>query len=152
MAAANLNMVIRIRRLRLMEWLCASILFAMGLHLLAFPSTFYRPSMTAMGSILSYNAWVMILLVSGVSRMVALWINGRWPEGTPQIRLLGAFFGTAIFGVMAGAFASASAESQITINPSPSLAVTVYLVLMCGEIVSCGFAISDFIHARRAMK
>ncbi len=151
MAAANMIVRVRIRRLRLMEWLCASILFAMGVHLLAFPSTFYRPTMAAI-SFMSYNAWVAIFLVSGLSRMVALWINGHWPEGTPQIRLIGALFGTAIFGMLAGAFATVSAESQLTINPSPSLAVTVYLVLMVGEIVSCGFAISDFIHARRALK
>jgi len=149
---AEARMIIRIRRLRLMEWLCASILFAMGVHLLAFPSTFYRPTMAALASILSYNAWVALFTLSGLARMVALWINGHWPEGTPQIRLVGAFLGTAIFGMMAGAFATVSSESQTTINPSPSLAVTVYLVLMGGEIVSCGFAISDFIHARRAMK
>ena len=59
----------RIRRLRLIEWLCASVILATGLHLLAFPATFDRPSMIGISSIASYGAWTMLLLCVGASRV-----------------------------------------------------------------------------------
>jgi hypothetical protein len=127
-----------------MEWLCAGIILATGLHLLAFPATFYRPSMAGLSSALSYQAWTGLLIAVGVARIAALWVNGHWSAGTPQIRLVGAVMGSAIFGTFAGAFLS------VSVGSAPSTAVTVYALLMLGDIVSSAFATADMIHARRA--
>ncbi len=85
-------------------------------------------------------------MIVGIARMAALWVNGHWPEGTPQIRLVGAVIGSAIFGTFAGAFASVAGV------PAPSTAITVYGLLMAADIVSTAFAMLDIIHARRALR
>lgn len=140
-------MMSRIRRLRLSEWLCSGILLLMGIHLLVFPATFYRPATSGLGHITSYGAWTTLLIVSGAGRMIALWINGHWPQGTPQIRGIGAMIGAAVFGVMVGGFYSATVN-----DAAPTMAVGVFFLLMVSDIVSSGFAASDFIRARRALK
>jgi hypothetical protein len=139
-------MMVYVRRLRMMEWLCSALVLATGLHLLAFPASFYRPSMSGLASMFSYQAWTFSLISIGMARCIALLVNGRWPEGTPQIRGLGAVFGTAVFGLLAGGFA------QATEGLAPSPAVTVYIVLMIADIISSAFAMSDFLYARRARK
>lgn len=135
----------RIRRLRLMEWLCASIILALGLHLLVFPAVFERSYMAGVAAIASYQFWTALLLVVGSARIVALLVNGHWAGGTPQIRLIGNVLGTLIFGMFAGAY------FEVTAGPAPSVAIPIFVLLMVADVVSAGFAAADVIHARRAL-
>lgn len=136
----------KVRRLRLMEWLCSAIILAIGLHLLAYPATFYRPTMIGLHDIASYNVWTSACVAVGLARMVALAVNGHWPAGTPSIRVVGALAGIGIFGLLAGAFLKATAGT------APSLAVTAYALLMVADVVSVMFATADIFHANRARR
>lgn len=134
----------RVRRLRLSEWLTSVLLIELGLHFLFYPASFGYGALASMGEVAPLEVWTLGLCAIGALRILALWINGHWPAGTPQIRLLGAAVGACTYSVLAVALYRA------TMGPAPSLGVVTFATIAVWDLLAVYFATMDMVHARRA--
>lgn len=128
-----------IRNDRVLEWTTSLILFLFGLSLampgdtmsLASYQPFHQLGFTDV-------SLAVILMAVGLSRMVALYINGSWRQ-TPKIRMVGAVLGAAIFVAIGGSFM----VPALIYKAIPTTAATTYLVLCVADIYSANRAGQD---------
>jgi len=112
------------------------ILVALGLYLILNPGLFDDASMGAWSGLKTVAAqptWGLILLVMGLARIVALYINGRHRR-TPVVRLVASFF-------------SAFVITQISLgmwnSGVPSTDLVVYPILVLADVYSAFRASAD---------
>lgn len=74
----------------------------------------------------------------GASRLVALFINGRWPS-TPHIRMAGAIFGALSWGQVAWLLYESAAMNNTQIPTGPA----VYALLAAFEVFAINRAAFD---------
>lgn len=81
---------------RISEWFNGAILSSWGLYLLLHPDLFDSPAMTVMTQGMSSmvpfdvnpeSVWGLVAFSAGMTRLVALFINGAWSR-TPALRLV----------------------------------------------------------------
>lgn len=132
---------------RKLEWMMAGFMTAWGLYVLLHPGLFTDPSTARLFSgmaaisarITEYPAlaWGGVSFLLGVSRAIALFVNGAWTR-TPLIRLI-------------ASFASIFVVTQIIIGlwqsgvPNPGLVVYPWFVI--ADLLSAYRAAVDVVHA-----
>lgn len=110
------------------EWLSSIVMLGWGIILAQPGDAMAGPQFGAFHRFgLTQANWSFIFGFAGVLRMIALWINGRWPR-TPYIRMFFATFG-AISWVHVAALL-ASADGPLTTGP------VVYSVLALYEFIA----------------
>lgn len=121
------------------EWFSSLVMIAwaatMGLpgDLLSQPGfvAFHRFGMTE-------SAWSLLFAFVGTARLVALYINGRWPR-SPHIRMVGALFGAVSWVQVSILFYEAAG-----INNTPvTTGCMVYALLAAFELFSINRAAFD---------
>ena len=120
---------------RALEWLCAGFMVTWGLALarssdaMVWPPPGFGnwPGMTA-------TLWASILCGSGLVRIAALYINGRWPR-TPVIRTVCASFGLLAWSHLSWVFAETAGR--------PAAGIGVYGILALAELYSIYRAAHD---------
>jgi ABC-type glycerol-3-phosphate transport system permease component len=128
-----------IRNDRVLEWTTSLILFLFGTSLLMPGDTLSLPSYQPFQQMgLSDISLAVILIAVGLSRMVALYINGSWRQ-TPKIRMVGAVLGATIFVAIGGSFI----VPALLYKAIPTTAATTYLVLCVADIYSANRAGQD---------
>ncbi len=83
-------------RERAPEWIMSLILAGWGIQLLLPGDMFSRPFFHAMAAVAGQHSWGLAMLLIGISRLVALYINGSRHE-TPTVRQIGCFFGMTMW-------------------------------------------------------
>lgn len=104
---------------RASEWVLASILASWGLMLLRSEATFATsPSYIGLERIASENTWGWFCLAIGVSRLVALAINGHWVPSTYHLRSITSFVSCFFwFQISLGIMASHLASTGLAVYP-----------------------------------
>lgn len=134
---------------RKLEWLMSGFMVAWGLYVLGHPALFTDPNSAAMFSGLAAIsdrwtdnpalAWGATCFLVGVSRAVALSINGVWTR-TPVIRLLASF--VSMFVV-----------TQIVLgfwfSGVPNTGIVVYPWFIVADLLSAYRAAIDVVHAEK---
>ena len=88
---------------RSVEWLCAWLMLAWAVTLAMPGDTFSYPSLSGFRHHgLTESSWTLFFVVLGAGRMVALYINGRWPKSAivRQVCAFAGFFSWAQIAVM----------------------------------------------------
>lgn len=129
------------QRMRLLEWSNSLLIFLLGLVMWLAPMSFQRPGLAPFSDHAIF--WTVSCLVIGAARLIALWINGHWQNGTPLIRLAGATLGTGIFAAFTMTFLAVSTWESI------ALGVLVFGVPLLTELVNAGFTAKDVVHTRK---
>lgn len=131
-------------RTRGLEWACSWIVLFWGISLLAPGDTFARGIYAQFLLIAPEAVWGVVSSMYATLRLGALAVNGRMPQGTPILRLLGAAVGAGFFALLTMLFWN---EAGIQ-----STGVPVYAVLCVSEFRSTIRAAADVVHAYRAQR
>lgn len=85
---------------RSIEWFSAAVMLGWGV-ILAHGNLLDEPGFIAFKERLDSDGfWIAVFCIVGAGRLMALYINGRWPR-TPIIRMIGSSVGTAMWAVVA---------------------------------------------------
>jgi hypothetical protein len=84
-------------RYRTVEWQHSICMFLIGIILLLPIETMQVAAFTEMVKLMTEPMWGFLFLFTGMMRMIALFINGQAPKGSPAARLLGSIIGVALF-------------------------------------------------------
>lgn len=121
---------------RALEWLFAVFLVGWAAMLFASPSMFdgpVSPQFVALKATFSQTVWAFGCAFMGLTRLVALWINGR-SAGTPYIRMTMAFLSCFFwYQISLGLFVSGV----------PTTAWAIYPVILAFEMYNVFRAASD---------
>lgn len=124
---------------RLLEWCCCCIMIGIALCLYLSPRTLEAGSFRFMAQAgFTPTGTLQLMLICGLARMAALWLNGNWQPYGAWCRATGSVVGAVIWFQMAVALLLLS---QIT--GTLSLGTPTYFVLTVGEILSCYRAAID---------
>jgi hypothetical protein len=126
-------------RERAIEWLSSAALLGWGITLALPGETLMQNhyvAFRAMGWSEAILAWVFCLV--GAARLVALYINGRWPK-SPIVRIVGAIFGALIWGQVAYYLAAGT----WMLTGLPNTGVATYAILAAADIFSITRAAFD---------
>lgn len=83
---------------RAIEWMTALAALWWGINLAMSGDMLSAPRFAAF-HFLDEATWSALFLSLGMIRLVALWVNGRWPT-TPYIRIVCAFASMILFGMV----------------------------------------------------
>ena len=124
---------------RTVEWLSSLLMGAWCITLALPGETLSQPVYTAFHRFgMTEAAWAIVFGVVCIARLVALYINGRWPR-SPKIRIIGASFGALSWGQVSALLYQASAA-----NGTPlSTGCLVYALLAVFEVYSAYRAAFD---------
>lgn len=92
---------------RTIEWQHAIMMILLGIGLLFPMQSMTSAAFAPMVAIMPELIWGVVFLITGVLRVIALYVNGSAPRGSPIARLFGAFVGVSIFSFMTVAFFNA---------------------------------------------
>lgn len=128
---------------RFAEWMNSGILACWGAYLILHPGLFADPRVAAQWAGLNaagaQQTWGLVALIVGLSRLGALWINGRHKR-TPMVRLLASFFSAFIL-------------TQIVLglwnSGVPNTGIIVYSFLVLADIYSAFRASADMTFVAR---
>jgi hypothetical protein len=84
-----------------LEWFSAVIMLGWGLTLVLPGDTLSGPQYAAFGRFgITEDMWALAFGAVGLARLVALYINGRWPR-SPYVRMVGSLFGAVSWAQVA---------------------------------------------------
>lgn len=138
MNAIRLNIVEQGRGI---EWATSAVLIMFSLILMLPGNTLASPAFKAFVSLgLTEITIAVPLMLVGVARMVALYLNGHWRR-SPILRMVGAILGASIFGMLTVAFAAPTVELLIAgryVTPvsGPSTGAGTYFVLVACDLLA----------------
>lgn len=121
------------------EWFSGCVMVAWGITF-AMPGDLFQTqaSFKAFAQYASEDVFAVVFGGVGAARMVALFINGRWPR-SPIVRIFGAAFGAIIWGRVAVLFYESAAMNGALIGTGPA----VYALLAVFEIFAINRAAFD---------
>jgi hypothetical protein len=124
---------------RTVEWFSSLVMIAWGATLSLPGDLLNQPGFIAFNRFgMTETFWAFAFGFIGAGRLIALYINGRWPR-SPHIRMFGALFGTLSWGQVSWLLYQASA-----INGTPiTTGCAVYALLAAFEIFSMNRAAFD---------
>lgn len=126
-------------RQRLFEWTASIALIGMAVILIGWPRAINGSKFQFMLDVVGSFTLMMVYLVVGCFRVIALYLNGNWPVWGAVVRSAGAICGALVWMQMALSLIIAQkAEAGL---PPPS--VPVYLALVGAELYSAYRAASD---------
>lgn len=119
---------------RLPEWYNSCVLILFGFQLLANPEIINSPSYSGF-VLMRFNNVVLgsLLILVGLVRGIALYINGRW-NPTPIIRAIGAAIGAQLF---------MSITVSFILSP-PNTGWPTYLIFVISEFVAITIAVAEY--------
>lgn len=124
---------------RLFEWMAAFMMIGISVVLMSSPNSIAFGTFKYIVDIgVSQGAIAVILLVFGLLRFVALYVNGYWQPIGPRLRAGCALVAAIFWSQMLAALLLHSSDTQAL-----SMAVPIYLFLTTGEIISCYRAAID---------
>lgn len=114
------------------EWFSSIVMLGWGIVLALPGQTLAAPQFSAFRRFgLTEASWAFIFCFAGITRMIALYINGRWPR-TPAIRMFFATFGAISWVHVAALLLRASYDNGVPLSPGP----VVYSVLALYELIA----------------
>lgn len=124
---------------RTVEWFSSLVMVSWGMTLSLPGDLLSQPGFIAFNRFgLTEAFWSVAFTLVGVSRLVALYINGRWPR-SPHIRMVGGLFGALSWGQVSFLLYQAS-----SINNTPiTTGCAVYALLAAFELFSINRAAFD---------
>lgn len=125
------------------EWLCAMVIFGLGVLWLNFPESFDRADMASFTDIMSPQMWITTCLGVGTIRVMSIALNGENPRIGGVLRVLGALAGCALFG----AFLGRALASSTTV--SASLGIVIYSAFIWTDIRNVMAASADIFNSWR---
>ena len=84
-------------RFRKAEWLLAGLTTNLGVVYTVNPHLFERPYFRSMVGMMPQGCWALLCLLVGLTRLAFLLINGSLPNGSPQVRCLGAVLSCGVW-------------------------------------------------------
>jgi len=115
-----------------LEWFSALVMVAWGFTLALPGDTLAGPSFAAFHRYdLTETFWAWLFGAIGAARLVALYINGRWPT-TPFIRMVGSLFGAISWGQVSWLIAEGTYYS----SGVASTGTAIYGLLALAEVFS----------------
>lgn len=124
---------------RAIEWLCAGITLWWAIALALPGDILSGPAFVAFNRVgWPQSTWMLLFAFSGGVRVIALWVNGRWPK-TPIIRMFASIFGAFVWTQLAWLFYQSS-----LMNHGPfQTGMGVYGLLAAAEVFSTFRAAHD---------
>lgn len=124
---------------RTSEWYSSMVMIAWGATLALPGDLLSQPGFVAFRRFgMTESTWAFVFALVGGSRLVALFINGRWPR-SPHIRMVGALFGALSWGQVSILLYEAAG-----INNTPiTTGCAVYALLAVFELFSINRAAFD---------
>lgn len=124
---------------RTIEWFSSAVMIAWALTMAQPGDLLDQPGFVAFRRFgLTEGFWIFAFGTFGAGRLIALYINGRWPR-SPHIRMAGALFGAVSWGQVSALLYQAS-----IINNTPiSTGCAVYALLAAFELFSINRAAFD---------
>lgn len=124
---------------RTIEWFSSLVMVAWGATLALPGSLLSQPGFIAFNRFgLTESFWTFAFATIGAGRLMALYINGRWPR-SPHVRMGGALFGAVSWGQVSVLLYQAS-----EINNTPvTTGCAVYALLAVFELFSINRAAYD---------
>lgn len=110
-----------------MEWIFASVMTMMGVHLLLWPHSLSLSRFSAVTLFLSLPSLTVVCLLVGMARLFALYTAGQWLPWCARVRSIGGGIAGIVWLQLAYALA---------LNPTPSLGVYMYLGAAVAEGVT----------------
>jgi hypothetical protein len=101
---------------RVFEWYCATNMFFQGVQIFFYPDSVGKSAFKYLA--LPWGVLCSILLLSGVARIVALFVNGRSLHYGPHVRIAGCLLGSFIWTQMTIALFVLSFDTGF---PSPGI-------------------------------
>lgn len=127
-------------RQRLVEWAGSFQLMLLGWILLQPDNSFSSGyGFRAMAEVLSENTWGIVLFAVGVSRLIALIINGSMEAVTPWFRAVGATIGFTCFAIITYSMLVA----KLFLEAPISTGLAMYLVAAACEVAAIYLAFAD---------
>lgn len=134
---------------RKMEWLMAGWMLCWGVYVLLHPGMFSEPAtatlfsgMAAISAPLTIYpalAWGGVAAITGLSRALALFVNGAWTR-TPLVRLIASFVSMfVVTQIVVGLWQSGV----------PNTGLVVYPWLIVADLLSAYRAAVDVVHAEK---
>ena len=124
---------------RSIEWFAACVMLAWGVTFSLPGDLLSQPAFVAFNRYGTTDSfWVFAFTGMGATRLIALYINGRWPR-SPHIRIVGALFGAISWAQIAYLFLEAAQINQTPVGTGPA----VYALLGVFELISIHRAAFD---------
>ncbi|MCG6204212.1 hypothetical protein LPW26_06165 [Rhodopseudomonas sp. HC1] len=124
---------------RTIEWFSSLVMVGWGATLAMPGDTLAQPGFVAFSRFgTTETFWAFAFAFIGAGRLVALYINGRWPR-SPHIRMFGALFGALSWGQVSILLYQSSAINEM---PIPT-GFAVYALLSAFELFSINRAAFD---------
>jgi hypothetical protein len=121
------------------EWFSSLVMIAWGVTLAMPGDLLTQPEFVAFRRFgMTETSWAVLFAFVGAARLVALYINGRWPR-SPHIRMVG-----ALFGAVSWVQVSVLLYEAAGINNTPvTTGCAVYALLAAFELFSINRAAFD---------
>jgi hypothetical protein len=127
---------------RLFEWVAATILLGISLHLVMWPDAVSHGRFSQMAAFVGPEFFGRACLVVGFARLFFLAANGSMPVWGPRLRAIGAIAGSLIWLQLA----AAPILNGLMPGSTPSNGIPVYLGLALGDLISTYRAAADARH------
>ncbi len=122
-----------------LEWFAACVMLAWGVTFSLPGDLLNEPAFIAFHRFGTTDSfWAFIFSAAGAARLIALYINGRWPR-SPHIRIVCALFGAVSWAQIAYLFLEAALINNTPIGTGPA----VYALLAGFELISVHRAAFD---------
>ncbi len=124
---------------RSLEWFSACVMLSWGITFALPGNLMSQPAYIGFNRYGTTDAfWALLFGGMGISGLIALYINGRWPR-SPLIRRVRAMFGLVMWAQVSYLFFDAAVKNGTPIGTGPA----VYALLAIFEIVSINRAAYD---------
>lgn len=127
---------------RLFELSMAFALLSSGFWVVIFPESFKHTAFSSILEIFGPMLWAAIYLIIGAARLLALFINGRWPYYGPWVR---SFCAIAASGVWLQMVVGLIISARVV----PSIGVPLFATLALTEFFAAYRALGEFFLLRR---
>lgn len=124
---------------RLFEWVMALVLFDIGVHMLIWPGAMSASAFRLIFDTIGPYNLIGLYLTVGLTRLIALYVNGMAPNIGPHLRAIGSLCGAMIWLQMD--IALIGLPSVQGTPPSPG--IQFYSVLVAAELYSTYRAAAD---------
>lgn len=117
---------------RLLELQSACMMIGLGIHIFIWPDAIGASAFRFMLQLMSPVTMMVLFMVGGLLRLVALIANGNWPRHGYKLRVAGAIFGAVLWSQMC--LALFLLIPKVGTPPSPG--ITVYGFLTLFELIA----------------
>lgn len=124
---------------RALEWFSALVMLGWGVTLILPGDTLAGPQYSAFSRFgFTEEFWAWAFSTVGIARLVALYINGKWPK-SPHIRMMGSLFGAVSWAQVSYLLT----QSSWMVTGVPTTGTVVYGLLALADLLGIARAAFD---------